>query len=102
MYLKLESVLNVPSLLILPDTKPHIEDNRTSITDLSDIWKAPSYYICTSLEVISMLGRCDNTTDCTDGSDEFNCPEIQGTHFPTAALLLWLYMCKVTLKDFPC
>ena len=28
-----------------------------------------------------MLGRCDNTTDFTDGSDELNCPEIQGIDY---------------------
>ena len=77
--------------------KHHSEDNRTPITSLSDVWNAPSYYICTNLEVISMLGRCDNTTDCTDGSDELNCPELQGTDYPIPALS---YMCKVTLEPF--
>ena len=86
MYLKLVNVLNVLSQLTLPDMEHHIEDNRKPITDLSDVWNASSYYICTNLEVISMLGRCDNSTDCTDGSDELNCPELQGTYLDSICL----------------
>ena len=61
------------SFLFLFTATNNTIDNNMGNTTSSDIWDAPSYYTCSNLEVISLLGRCDNSTDCSDGSDEINC-----------------------------
>ena len=35
-------------------------------------------YICRNGEVVSLLGRCNNATDCFDHSDEENCMDTTG------------------------
>ena len=45
----------------------------TTDQDLPPKWKSSIYFVCTNMEVISLLGRCNNVTDCLDGSDELNC-----------------------------
>ena len=63
---------NLMFLFLFTATKNTIDLNM-GITTSPDIWDAPSYFTCSNQEVISLLGRCDNSTDCSDGSDENNC-----------------------------
>ena len=51
-----------------------------------DYDKSPAHYICNDGEVISYLGRCDNQTDCFDGSDEAGCLSTEGNHLINALL----------------
>ena len=67
------------NLLLIAATSESRDYNK-GFTTSSNIWDAPSYFICSNLEVISLLGRCDNSTDCSDGSDENNCRTESGKY----------------------
>ena len=40
-----------------------------------------SIFVCDNGEMISLLGKCNNISDCLDASDEINCPETAGIRF---------------------
>ena len=37
-------------------------------------------FVCRNSEIISLLGRCNNVSDCLDDSDEENCTDTTGTY----------------------
>lgn len=40
-----------------------------------------SIFVCDNGEMISLLGKCNNISECLDASDEINCPESEGIRF---------------------
>ena len=47
------------------------------------------------MEVISLLGRCNNVTDCLDGSDELNCITTHGMLNQYSNLLPIVMQCLI-------
>ena len=66
--------------VLFPDADQDKLDGRELHTDT---WIKSNYYhmdvfLCLNGEVISLLGRCNNISDCGDASDEHNCTDTSG------------------------
>ena len=68
-------------ILIFSEASDGLKDGVENESTMKEYQTSPSQFICDNEEVISFLGRCDNKTDCLDGSDEANCHTTMGKNF---------------------